>query len=328
MKKSFTVLILMFSCSFSGFSQNKNYEKETESGYKGGIIKGIKTLDKSLNFAVIGDWGRHGEYYQKEVADKLADAIVGVGASFIISTGDNIYPSGVASEYDPQWRSAFEDVYTRHATFIKWYVTLGNHDYKTNPDAEIAYTKISQRWNMPSRYFSIKKQIGKDSSKTAEIFFLDTNPFQKDYYTEEDYGRQVKTQDTAAQKAWLINGLKNSTATWKFVAGHHPLYSAGKRMGKTQDMINSFRDVFEKYKVDAYFCGHEHQLEYDQPEGYHFREFISGAGSEATQVGTAPFAKFAVSDHGFMTVSVTDNEMLIQYINYKGEILYSKSFEK
>lgn len=228
-------MLLLFSCALSDFAQNKNYQKEIESGYKGGIIKDIKTLDKSISFAVIGDWGRHGEYYQKEVADKLADAIIGVGASFIISTGDNIYPNGVSSKYDSQWRSAFEDVYTRPATFIKWYVTLGNHDCKTNSDAEIAYTKISQRWYLPSRYFSVKKQIGKDTSKTAEIFFLDTNSFQKDYYADEDYGPMVKTQDTAAQKAWLINGLKNSTATWKCVAGHHPLYSAGKRMGKTQD---------------------------------------------------------------------------------------------
>lgn len=95
------------------------------------------------------------------MADKLADAIVGVSASFIISTGDNIYPNGVSSEYDPQWRSAFEDVYTRHATFIKWYVTLGNHDYKTNPDAEIAYTKISRRWYLPLRYFSVAMGAGK-----------------------------------------------------------------------------------------------------------------------------------------------------------------------
>lgn len=99
-------------------------------------------------------------------------------------------------------------------------------------------------------------------------------------------------------------------------------------MGKTQDMINAFRDAFEKYKVDVYFCGHEHQLEYDQPEGYHFREFISGSGLEVTEVGSAPFAKFAASNHGFMTVSVTNNKMLIQYINYNGEVLYTKSFVK
>ncbi len=159
MKKKIPILLLIFSAALSGIAQNKNYEKEISSGYKGGIIKNIQTLDHSLNFAVIGDWDRHGEYYQKEVADKLADGIVGIGASFILSTGDNIYPNGVASEYDPNWQSDFENIYTRHATYINWYVTLGNHDYKTNPDAEVAYTKISERWHMPARYFSIKKKL-------------------------------------------------------------------------------------------------------------------------------------------------------------------------
>src|SRR5215471_1521888 len=250
MKKESILLLLIFPLALHCFSQNKNYDKEIASGYRGGVIKDIQTLDRALNFVVIGDWGRHGEYYQKEVADKLADAIVGVDASFIVSTGDNIYPSGVASEYDPSWQSAFENVYTRHATYIDWYVTLGNHDYRTNPDAEIAYTKMSQRWHMPARYFSMKKMIGHDPTKTAEFFFIDTSPFQQEYYKTNDMGPKVRTADTTAQKKWLINALQSSKATWKIVVGHHPLYTAGGRKGKTQNMINSFQGIFEKYKVD------------------------------------------------------------------------------
>ena len=41
-----------------------------------------------------------------------------------------------------------------------------------------------------------------------------------------------------------------------FGADRHPLYTARKRKGKTGDMIDAFREIFEKYKVDAYFCGH------------------------------------------------------------------------
>jgi hypothetical protein len=66
----------------------------------------------------------------------------------------------------------------------------------------------------------------------------------------------------------------------------------------------------------------------DQAEGFHFYEFISGAGSESTAVTSAPFAKFTVSDHGFLTASVTNNEMLVQYINAEGKILYSTIIKK
>jgi tartrate-resistant acid phosphatase type 5 len=58
--------------------------------------------------------------------------------------------------------------------------------------------------------------------------------------------------------------------------------------GKLCDMIDAFREIFEKYKVDAYFCGHEHQLEVDQEKSFHFYQFISGAGSESTAVTNSP----------------------------------------
>ncbi len=76
----------------SCFAQNTNYKKEQSTGYKGIVIKDLKAV-KGLSFCVIGDWGRYGDYYQKGVAEQLSSAITGVGASFIISTGDNIYPS-------------------------------------------------------------------------------------------------------------------------------------------------------------------------------------------------------------------------------------------
>jgi len=325
MKRLLILIVIHSLLTVSG--QNANYLKEQATGYRGKVIKDLKAVT-GLSFCVIGDWGRYGDYYQKAVADQLSSAVVGVDASFIISTGDNIYPNGVASEYDPAWKYVYEDVYSSYPTHIAWYVVLGNHDYKTNPDAEVAYSKISSRWHMPARYFSIKKNIGKDSANTAEFFFIDTTPFQKDYYSEPDYASHVAGNDTAAQRNWLINGLKNSTAKWKFVIGHHPLYSAGKRKGKTNDMIDAFRNIFEKYKVDAYFCGHEHQLEVDQESGFHFYQFISGAGSETTAVTNAPYTMFTAQDHGFFTAGINGNEMLIQYINADGKILFTKTIKK
>jgi hypothetical protein len=319
------LLIFFFSVKIS--AQNENYKKEISTGYKGIIIKNLQEVN-GLSFCVIGDWGRYGDYFQKAVASQLSSAVTGTGATFIISTGDNIYPVGVASENDPAWKYAYEDVYTSYALHIPWYVVLGNHDYKTNPDAEVAYSKISARWHMPARYFSILKNMGKDSGNTAEFFFIDTSPFQKEYYAEPDYASHVAGNDTAEQVKWLISGLTNSTSKWKFVIGHHPLYSAGKRKGKTGDMIAVFRDIFEKYKVDAYFCGHEHQLEVDKEKGYHFYQFISGAGSESTAVTNAPYTLFTAQDHGFLAVGLTGKEMLIQYINADGKILYTNSLKK
>jgi hypothetical protein len=290
------------------------------------VIKDIASVPKSLNFLIMGDWGRHGVLHQRKVAEQMSNATVGIGATFNIITGDNFYPSGVASEFDPSWKSSYEDVYSQHPLFDEWWVALGNHDYKTNPDAEVAYSKLSARWKMPARYFSMEKKL-KDGA-TAAFFFLDTNPFQSDYYQDDEYGQKVKLTDTAAQKRWLEQELKKSKATWKFVVGHHPLFSAGKRKDKTGDMLYSFAPLFEQYKVDAYLCGHEHHLEFDQPKGYHFIQVISGAGAEATSVSTADFAAFAVQDFGFVAATLTAKELLLQYINDEGKILYKTTVSK
>ncbi|WP_431213773.1 hypothetical protein ACQ86N_02395 [Puia sp. P3] len=80
--------------------------------------------------------------------------------------------------------------------------------------------------------------------------------------------------------------------------------------------------------MDAYFCGHEHHLEFDEPEGYSFIQCISGAGSEATEVSSAPYAKFVAQDFGFLAVSVTNKKMLLQFINEEGHILYTTTVKK
>ncbi len=99
LRKNSLITLAFILFSVHAIAQN-NYAKEIAAGYKGGVIEGLQRLDSALNFCVIGDWGRHGQYYQKIVADKLGDAIAGNGASFIISTGDNFYPNGVVSEFD------------------------------------------------------------------------------------------------------------------------------------------------------------------------------------------------------------------------------------
>lgn len=319
----FSLLLLIGSIAEA---QNNNYVEALATGYKGGVIKELKAVKKALSFCVLGDWGRYGEFYQKKVAEQLSNAVVGVEATFIITTGDNIYPKGVISEYDPAWKYAFEDVYSSYPLHVDWYASLGNHDYRTNPDAEIAYSKISSRWHMPARYYSILKKL--DGGATVEFFFLDTTPFESDYYTNDLYIPHLRDVDTTAQKRWLDSALQHSTATWKFVVGHHPLYSAGKRKGKTIDMENAFKPLFEKYKVDAYFCGHEHHLEYDEPQNMHFVQFISGSGAEATEVSSAPFAKFVMQQFGFLTASVTEKEMLVQFVSHEGKILYTTTLKK
>ena len=300
-----------------------------DDGYRGGTIKGLPRPKKALHFLVVGDWGRVGEYRQRDVAEQMGRAAHTLEAEFVISTGDNFYPNGVASVHDPLWERSFEGVYTAHSLQEEWYPVLGNHDYRGNPDAQLAYAGISRRWRMPARYHFIERKAS-DGAKVL-LIFLDTNPFEKKYYDDdkEPFRSNIRqrSDDTTRQKEWLLNTLRSSDARWKFVIGHHPLYSSGKRRDETQSVASSLLPLLEKGGADAYLCGHEHQLEHDVfPSGLH--QFISGAGSEVRPVGRADRALFTASEAGFLAISAHMEAVNFTFINHEGRLMYGTRLEK
>lgn len=287
----------------------------------------IKIDPSAVNFIVMGDWGRNGEDHQKLVAEQMGKVASAASVDFIVATGDNFYPRGVASEFDPLWRYSFEDIYTDFSLQWDWYPVLGNHDYGGNPDAQVAYSKISRRWQMPARYYS--KLINVGDGAQILLAFVDTCPLIKGYYKGE--GHHVHDQDSTAQKKWLEETLRNAppTVKWKLVVGHHPMYTGGSRTENhdTRSIRQSLQPLFEKYKVDAYLAGHEHSLQHHLTKfGTH--HFVSGAASEVTPVRMLPISKFVASQYGFMLFSVQPDQMLIQVIDYSGKMIYATTLKK
>src|SRR5689334_5113000 len=90
----------------------------------------VSIIPEALNFLAMGDWGRNGEYNQKETAVQMGITAKELDADFILALGDNFYPSGVASTQDYHWIDSYETIYTAHSLQTDWYVNLGNHDYK------------------------------------------------------------------------------------------------------------------------------------------------------------------------------------------------------
>ena len=307
--------------SIQAFAQKKYYNQNENEN-----LKALQVEEEGLHFYVIGDWGRNGHFKQAEVAHIMQQAGFIVEPEFIISTGDNFYPDGIASVQDPFLKSSFEDVYYGSNLFCPWYVVMGNHGYRGNIQAQVDYTNISKRWNMPSLYYEVEKTLEDDKTK-AKFVFLDTSPFEDDYYTEEKY-KKVKKQDSLKQKKWLEKSLKNSTADWNIVIGHHPLYTSGKRVNDEPYTRNHLEPVFEEYKVPAYFAGHEHDIQHLKPEGVFTHHFISGAGSEVRPTGISDFTKFSKSEQGFLIVSLLPEKMLVQAVNWKGEVTYKVEIEK
>lgn len=302
-------LILIVSCASIQEKTNKT-TKTGDTYWK---------QENSINFLVVGDWGRNGEFHQKDVAKQMGLEAAKNHTSFVLSMGDNFYPDGVISTTDPQWNKSFEDIYTNYSLNIPWFTAFGNHDYRGNIQAQLDYSKISRRWRTTERYYSFEKTIP-NSSEKALFVFIDSNPF--DETLSRNRHSDLASQDKEAQLEWLEKTLVTSTASWKIVIGHHPLYTTGVRRDKMLDVRKVFLPIFEKHKVNAYLAGHEHDLQHQKPEGFtHY--FVSGAGSEIRPVTKdEQQTKFAISDHGFMSMQLHKDQLNVQVINFEGKQLY------
>lgn len=272
----------------------------------------------SLPFVMIGDWGRKGADKQREVGVQMGLTAEAIGSRFVVSVGDNFYENGVKSVTDKQWVESFEEVYPAASLKTPWQVILGNHDYRGSVPAQLEYAQTSSRWCMPARYFQASETLA-DGTK-IDFFYLDTSPFLSMYVnTKVD----ISGQDTQAQLAWLDTALGSSTAKWKIVIGHHPLYtvSGGKRNQK--ELIGQVGPLLHKHGVKIYVNGHDHNFQYLEVEGIHF--ITNGAGSQTETGKPAKPGQFTSDHHGFMTVDLSAEQFAFAFIDDTGAELFSKA---
>jgi predicted MPP superfamily phosphohydrolase len=314
-----TIIILANSCSDQKKSDLPQAVKTTSINSTQFVSS--KTFGRSFNFIVVSDWGWNGMKHQQEVADQMAKTADSVNAKFIASCGDNFQIAGVASTQDPLWTNSYENVYKGLSLMVDWYPVLGNHDYKGNPQAEIDYTKISRRWHMPDRYYSISKKI--NDSVSARLIFLDTPPLINEYRDNPAEYPDASKQDKAKELKWLEDVLSDSKEQWKIVFGHHPVYSASLKHGNTPEMIAQVKPLLEKYNAQFYFCGHDHDFQHLHEKGKNVEYIVTGTGGEPRPASTNELSVFSESEPGFTVVSLKGDSLKLAFVGTKGNIIYT-----
>ncbi|HEY0262250.1 MAG TPA: hypothetical protein VGB95_04440, partial [Chitinophagales bacterium] len=78
----------------------------------------------------------------------------------------------------------------------------------------------------------------------------------------------------------------------------------------------------EKYSVQAYIAGHDHDLQHQQPKGSKIDYFVSGAGSELRITGADENTKFAESENGFLVVALEENVAHYYFVDKDSNIIY------
>lgn len=262
---------------------------------------------------VFGDTGT-GRPDQYLVAEALAARARARPIDFMLLTGDNFYMHGVRTVDDPQWRTAFEDVYADPALQVPAYASLGNHDWKWNPAAQIEYAKTSPRWRMDDFYYAFSRALRDGTA--VDFFAIDSTPIHQ-------------RKDSAAQLAWLDAALAASTARWKIVFGHHPLYShCGS--GSDAAMIDALEPIFTRRGVDVYFCGHNHALEMLKPiAGVHY--VVTGAGAGPDMASTARYGDttlYAATLGGFVELRIARSELVLEFVRLDARTQYCHVIRK
>lgn len=272
-----------------------------------------------VDFVAVGDWGapltstrqRRG---QRSVADGLASWLESISheennvddnsnrnSPFILSLGDNFYPSGVKDMVDMETRftESFEDVYN-HDVFagVPWYVVAGNKDHEGDVSAQIQFSGYP-RWNFPDYFHRVVREFkgGTDSEGTmkVEIIAIDTVQL-------------ADPSNNSERFQWVENNLSQSDADYLIVAGHFPA-----------SQIQGLEKLLQKYKVSAYIAGHLHCQQHKSKGGVDY--FISGAGMELDCNNYTIDPEDAKG--GFLSFEATSEKMVVTFHDQSGNQIHN-----
>ncbi len=156
-------------------------------------------------------------------------------AQFLVCGGDL-----TERPIDAYWQETFDGLDSIGQS-VPLLNATGNHDYLKG----LIY-RLERRFSLVHSYYldSMEgvNQVFTLRYKDVQLFVLDSN--REFFYL-------------FTQRAWLKRQLEESTAKWKVVVLHHPLYSI---RGKNNNLIQRwmFDDLIREYDVDLVLQGHEH----------------------------------------------------------------------
>ena len=292
------------------------------------LINPEKLPENALNFLVANDMGRRGVSEQKNIATLMGKEAEFNMINFIAVAGDPIHDDGVKSTEDSEWKDKFENIYTATSLInTPWYVVSGNHEYHGSVQAILDYSKLSDRWKAPARYYSIEKSIGETGNKCLFVF-IDTAPLIDKYRSGSEYSDAGK-QNIEKQLKWIDSTLVSSKDRWKIVIGHHPVYAdTDKAETERTDMQKRVGTILENRKADVYICGHIHNFQHLKPGGKTVNYIVNSSASQSRKVNKTDGTLFCNPNPGFTVCSVTQESFTFSFIDHKGETIYKYILKK
>ncbi|KAG6534429.1 hypothetical protein ZIOFF_008315 [Zingiber officinale] len=288
--------------------------------------------DGSLSLLVIGDWGRKGTFNQTLVAAQMGRIGESLDIDFVVSTGDNFYEEGLTGIDDKEFEESFTNIYAAESLQKQWYsgmflqayasfddalAVLGNHDYIGDVLAQLSpvLRQIDRRWLCLRSFLLNADQL---------------NPC----LVQIQYHR-LGVSCTLLMIVIFVRkdldlALKESTARWKVVVGHHTIRSASVH-GDTIELQLLLLPILKENGVDFYVNGHDHCLEHISSNDCPLQFLTSGGGSKAWRGilnSVSDKLEFFYDGQGFMSLQLTKTQAHVVFYDAFGNALHKRAITK
>lgn len=269
------------------------------------------TAEGTLRFAAIGDYGMG-----NQAESDVAALVKSWNPEFVITLGDNNYPSGEATTIDQHigkdyasFIFPYTGAFGPGATENRFFPSLGNHDW-------ISLECVGNSCTGP--YFDYFALPGNERyydfvRGPVHFFVIDSAP-------QEPDGRDAES----VQARWLQEGLEHSTAPWKVVYMHHTIYSSSLH---GSDPVLQW--PYREWGASAVLSGHDHTYERVMLNGFPY--FVNGMGGAGIRAFGEPVPGSTArynGDHGAQLIEASATEIRFQFINRSGEVIDDFALDK
>ena len=197
---------------------------------------------------------------------------------------------------------------------------------------------------MPDYNYTVNVEINNGSNSLVSILMIDTvllcGNSGYDFENQQPHYSSIYEKKIAtAYFKWIEEELQKIAQTsvkYIIVAGHFPVWSISAH-GPTKCLVDNLRPLLHKYKVNAYLCGHDHNLQHiqdtylDATVDY----IVSGASNfndnSTEHIQDVPLnslkffwglEEFELIHGGLVVVSANVDNMTITYFETTGKELY------
>ncbi|HLK62550.1 MAG TPA: metallophosphoesterase [Bryobacteraceae bacterium] len=280
--------------TLTGLQPNTRYEYDASGQEAGkGSFKTPPTGGEPFQFVVYGD-----NRTRHDVHRQVIDTLLKHGMpDFVVQTGDMVENGNDNS----LWPIFFdiEKELLRHTVFFP---SLGNHERNSHDFFEF--------FQASSPYYSFNWGNAHFIVLNSDIGNVGPTPRQRDAYWAE-------------QTKWLEEDLQNSqSADYRFIAAHHPPFTAVTSRQGSNPHMTALVPMFEKYHVSVAFFGHDHNYQHYLKNGIHYL-VAGGGGAPLYDVDKPPaeITQKVVKSENYLSVSVQGKKAHIEAIAIDGKKL-------